>query len=301
VPECLWLVLISDGNENLEHSSEKPSCRGRHIEVYTHPIGTTTEHGQSRGEVAIRTLEVPERLAEGEGFDLRVTIDATRDTDAKLRIYRNDSVVTDRDIHIAASGENVFVLPQRVEQKGFYSYGAEVEAIGADAFVQNNSREAFAIVEGQPNALSPGDERPSPGIVRVLAEGNFAADIRTPPAAATLAGFQNYDLVVFDNVPASALTTVQIEDGSIIRPATLAARFMMIGGDQSFGPGGYYKTPIQDALPVSLDVRQKKHLPSLALRFGNRQVRLNGSTKMQLTREASSATVDFLSIATRLE
>jgi len=291
------LVLISDGNENLEHSSEEAELlRASNIEVYTHPIGTTTEHGQSRGEVAIRTLEVPERLAEGEGFDLRVTIDATRDTDAKLRIYRNDSVVTERDIHIAASGENVFVLPQRVEQKGFYSYRAEVEAIGADAFVQNNSREAFAIVEGQPKTLYLyGDERPSPGIVRVMAEGNFAADIRPAPGApATLAGFQNYDLVVFDNLPASALTTVQMKMvQSYVRD--LGGGFIMIGGDQSFGPGGYYKTPIEDTLPVSLDVRQKKHLPSLALALVIDKSGSMEGTKMQLTREASSATVDFLS------
>ena len=129
-------------------------------------------------------MEVPEKLAEGEAFDLRVTIDSTRDTDAALRVYRNDSVVTERNVHITASGENVFVLPQRVEQKGFYTYRAEVEAIGSDAFVQNNSREAFAIVEGQPKTLYLyGDPRPSPAIVRVLSEGNFAADIRAAAAA----------------------------------------------------------------------------------------------------------------------
>ncbi len=177
-------VVISDGNENLERSFEEAELlRASGIEVYTRAIGTTTERGQSRGEVAIRDLEVPEQLAEGEGFDLRVTIDTTRDTDATLRVYRNDSVVTERTVNIAASGENVFVLPQRVEQKGFYSFRAEVEAIGSDAFVQNNSREAFAIVEGQPKTLYLyGDARSSPGIARVLAEGNFAVDTRGPTA-----------------------------------------------------------------------------------------------------------------------
>jgi Ca-activated chloride channel homolog len=290
-------VLFSDGNENLERSSEEAELlRASGIEVYTRAIGTTTERGQSRGEVAIRDLEVPEQLAEGEGFDLRVTIDSTRDTDATLRVFRNDSVVTERTVHIDASGENVFVLPQRVERKGFYSYRAEVEAIGSDAFLQNNSREAFAIVEGQPKTLYLfGDDRPSPGIVRVLADGNFAVDTRAAAAApATLAGFQNYDLVIFDNVPASALTTAQMKMiQSYVRD--LGGGFVMIGGDQSFGPGGYYKTPIEETLPVSLDVRQKKHLPSLALALVIDKSGSMAGTKMQLTQEAASATVEFLS------
>lgn len=291
------LVLISDGNENLESSTEESELlRASGIEVYTRSIGTATERGQSRGEVAVRDLEAPEKLAEGEGFDLKVTIDSTRDADATLRIFRNDSVTAERGIHVTASGENVFVLPQRVERKGFYTYRAEVEAIGSDAFVQNNSRDAFAIVEGQPKTLYLyGDPRPSPAIVRVLVDGNFAADIRAAASSpATLAGFQDYDLVIFDNVPASSLTAAQMKMvQSYVRD--LGGGFVMIGGDQSFGPGGYYKTPIEETLPVSLDVRQKKHLPSLAIALVIDKSGSMEGPKMQLTQEAASATVDFLS------
>jgi Ca-activated chloride channel homolog len=290
-------VLISDGNENLESSTEEAELlRASGIEVYTHAIGTTTERGRARGEVAVRDLDVPEKLAEAEAFDLKVTIDSTRDTDAALRVFRNDSIAAERSIHITASGENVFVLPQRVERKGFYTFRAEVEAVESDAFVQNNSREAFAIVEGRPKTLYLyGDARPSPAIARVLAEGSFAADIRTGASLpTTLAGFQDYDLVIFDNVPASGVTAAQMKMvQSYVRD--LGGGFVMIGGDQSFGPGGYYKTAIEEALPVSLDVRQKKHLPSLALVLVIDKSGSMAGAKIQLTQEAASATVDFLS------
>jgi Mg-chelatase subunit ChlD len=290
-------VLVSDGNENLESCAEEAELlRASGIEVHIRAIGTTTDPGHSRGEVAIRDLQVPENLAEGEAFDLRVTIDSTRDGDATLRVFRNETVVSERTVHVAASGENVFVLAQRVEQKGFYSFRAEVEAIESDGFVQNNSREAFAIVEGRPKTLYLyGDDRPSSGIVRVLGEGSFAADLRPVAAVPTsLAGFQNYDLVVFDNVPASALTTTQMKMiQAYVRD--LGGGFVMIGGEHSFGPGGYYKTPIEETLPVSLDVRQKKHLPSLALALVIDKSGSMAGVKMQLTQEAASATVDFLS------
>jgi Mg-chelatase subunit ChlD len=291
------LVLLSDGNENLESAAhEAQLLRAEAVEVYARPMGTASDRNRQSGEVAVRDLQAPEMLAEGESFDLRVTVDSTRDTEAVLRVFRNDSLVAQRPVRLAAMGENVFLLPQRNEEKGFYTYRAEIEAINSDTFLQNNSREAFAMVEGRPKALYLyGDAQPSPAIARVLQEASFVAEARAAEAAPTsLAGFQNYDLVIFDNVPASALTKEQMRMvQSYVRD--LGGGFMMIGGDQSFGPGGYYKTPVEETLPVSLDVRQKKHFPSLALALVIDKSGSMAGEKMRLAREAASVTVDFLS------
>jgi uncharacterized membrane protein len=100
--------------------------------------------------------------------------------------------------------------------------------------------------------------------------------------------------VIFDNVSATSLSPAQMKMvQSYVRD--LGGGFVMIGGDQSFGPGGYYKTPIEEALPVSLDVRQKKHFPALAIAL---VIDKSGSmlgTKIEMAIEASAATVDFLS------
>ncbi|HVF91504.1 MAG TPA: VWA domain-containing protein [Blastocatellia bacterium] len=290
------LVLISDGNENLESAAgEAPLLQAQGIEVHTLSLQTASGE-MNKGEVSVRDLSAPQMLAESEAFDLQVTVDSTRDTEATLRLFRNDSLVAERQVRLAASGENVFVVPQRNEQKGFYSYRAEIEAVEADSFAQNNSREAFTLVEGRPKTLYVyGDPQPSAAISRVLSEGSFAADLR--PAAGvptTLAGFQDYDLVIFDNVPATVLTTGQMKMvQAYVRD--LGGGFVMIGGDKSFGPGGYYKTPVEETLPVSLDVRQKKHFPSLAIVLViDRSGSMSGE-KIELALEAAYATVDYLS------
>ncbi len=291
------IVLVSDGNENLESAAEQAQLlRSAGIEVYTRAIGTVNDPERTRGEIAVRDLVAPEMAAEGEAFDLKVIVDSTRDTDAVLRIFRNDSLVAERSVHLAAAGENLFLLPQRNDERGFYTYRAEIEALQSDGFKQNNSREAFSMVEGRPKTLYLyGDAQPSAAVARVLADGNFAADIRPGSAApTTLAGFQNYDLVIFDNVPASDFTTDQMKMvQSYVKD--LGGGFIMIGGDQSFGPGGYYETPIEETLPVSLDVRQKKHFPSLAMALVIDRSGSMAGPKLQLAVEAASATVDFLS------
>jgi secreted protein with Ig-like and vWFA domain len=294
------LVLISDGNENLESAIEEARLlKAESIEVHTRPVNTVNDMTRKQGEIAVRELTAPQQLAEGEAFELKATVDSTIDTEAKLRIFRNETLIAERDVQLTAQGENVFVLPERIEGKGFYTYRAEIEAPQADTFVQNNSREAFSLVEGKPKLLYvTGDGQASPALQRIFSEGNFIAELsRTAPTS--LAGFQNYDLVIFDNLPATQLTKEQMRMAqSYVKD--LGGGFLMIGGEQSFGPGGYYKTPVEELLPVSLDVRQKKHFPALGLalvidKSGSMMQADSGRTKMELALEAASTAVDFLS------
>jgi Mg-chelatase subunit ChlD len=293
------LVLISDGNENLERAIEEARLlKAESIEVHTRALNTVNDGSRKQGEIAVRELIAPQQLAEGEAFELKATVDSTVDTDAKLRIFRNDSLIAERFVQLSGSGENVFVLPERNDKKGFYTYRAEVEAVQADSFVQNNSREAFTLVEGKPKLLYvTGDANASAAMMRVFTEGNFTVDT-SRVAPASLAGFQDYDLVIFDNLPAMQLTKEQMKmTQSYVRD--LGGGFLMIGGEQSFGPGGYYKTPVEEMLPVSLDVRQKKHFPSLALvlvidKSGSMAEIQNGRSRMELALEAASTAVDFL-------
>jgi Mg-chelatase subunit ChlD len=293
------LVLISDGNENLDSAIEEARLlKAENIEVHTRALNTVNDGSRKQGEIAVRELVAPQQLAEGEAFELKATIDSTVDTEAKLRIFRNDSLMAERQVQLSATGENVFILPERNDKKGFYTYRAEVEALQADSFVQNNSREAFTLVEGKPKLLYvTGDAQPSAALLRVFTEGNFAFDT-SRVAPASLAGFQDYDLVIYDNLPATQLTKEQMKMTQAYA-RDLGGGFMMIGGEQSFGPGGYFKTPIEEMLPVSLDVRQKKHFPSLAMvlvidKSGSMAEIQNGRSKMELALEAASTAVEFL-------
>lgn len=293
------LVLISDGNENLENAIEEARLlKAENIEIHTRALNTVNDGSRRQGEIAVRELVAPQQLAEGEAFELKATIDSTVDTEAKLRIFRNDSLMAERQVQLSATGENVFTLPERNDKKGFYTYRAEVESLQADSFVQNNSREAFTLVEGKPKLLYvTGDAQPSAAMLRVFTEGNFAFDV-SHIAPASLAGFQDYDLVIYDNLPATQLTKEQMKMTQAYA-RDLGGGFMMIGGEQSFGPGGYFKTPIEEMLPVSLDVRQKKHFPSLAMvlvidKSGSMAEIQNGRSKMELAMEAASTAVEFL-------
>src|SRR5258708_26394767 len=73
-----------------------------------------------------------------------------------------------------------------------------------------------------------------------------------------------YDCILIDNAPADAFDLIQL---TAMRDAVynFGSGFMMVGGANSFGPGGYHRTVVEEALPVTMDISQKKVLPKGAL------------------------------------
>ena len=79
-----------------------------------------------------------------------------------------------------------------------------------------------------------------------------------------MAGLQKYDGVVLSNVSSLKLTRPQMAQiRDYVRD--YGGGLIMVGGEESFGLGGYYRTPIEEALPVTMEVKQKVEIPSLAV------------------------------------
>ena len=70
--------------------------------------------------------------------------------------------------------------------------------------------------------------------------------------------------IVFANVPRDSIDVAQMQ---AVRDAVhqQGIGFLMIGGKNSYGPGGYNRTPIEETLPVDMDVKQRKVMPKGAL------------------------------------
>ena len=74
----------------------------------------------------------------------------------------------------------------------------------------------------------------------------------------------------------------------------LGGGLIMLGGDQSFGLGGYYKTVLEEILPVRSDFEKEKEKPSLAMVLVIDKSGSMGGEKIEMAKEAAKSAVELL-------
>ncbi|MGH9802402.1 MAG: VWA domain-containing protein, partial [Blastocatellia bacterium] len=105
--------------------------------------------------------------------------------------------------------------------------------------------------------------------------------------------------VVIENVSANKITERGMESLSAWVKET-GAGLMMTGGKNSYGSGGYFKSPLEPLLPVSMELRQEHRKLSLAIvvamdRSGSMAASVAGNrTKMDLANLAAVQVLDLL-------
>ncbi len=138
------------------------------------------------------------------------------------------------------------------------------------------------------------DPKQAKHLAFALEQEGIKVDIRPAQGIPdTLSDLQNYELLILSNVPATSMSTRQMNN---IRTYVqdLGGGLIMIGGDQAFGLGGYYKTTIEEILPVRSDFEKEKEKPSLAMILVIDKSGSMGGVKMEMAKDAAKAAVELL-------
>jgi uncharacterized membrane protein len=254
------LVVMSDGNENLGDALGAV--------LAAKPLGVTIDTvplGAARGnDVSVQRLQLPQQLKKGQSFEAKIFVQADAAGEANVRLYRNEQLLGEQSVELAA-GKNLFTFPQTLAEPGFYNYEVRVEAAG-DPMPQNNRAIGFASVRGDPRLLNVSADLEQD---RQLAAALQASRLEVKLVGAgqfpsTLAEMQSYDAVVLANVAAGDLgrDRMQMLDSAV---RDFGVGLVCVGGDQAYAAGGYRGTPLEDTLPVSMELDSKKVLPSGAV------------------------------------
>ena len=258
------IVAYSDGNETRGSALEEAKlaqAAGASVDVVPLAIG-------GANEVRVREVSSPSRVNADEPFQLRAVVTAEQDCEGTLRVYQRVSggqrLLRAQEVTLQ-KGDNTFLLVQELETPGFYEYEATIES-SADAVSANNEGRAFTVIRGEPTVLYvEADPEHSVHLEPALrSEGVKVVSANLGEMPAALSQLQNYDALVLSNVSSTDLSSEQLRSiEAMVRD--LGIGLVMIGGPDSFGAGGYLDTPVERALPVSMDLKQRKILPRGAL------------------------------------
>lgn len=254
------IVLITDGNENsgsILEGIEFAAANRAIVDIL--PVTYAYEK-----EVLIEKVYLPDTIKENETFDLRVHVLSHQRCPADLSIYRNGVCMAREHLALKA-GRNTFAVAMKIEEPGFYTYTARLSA-ESDTVRENNTASGYVYIQGASRILLVAPTELEVGaLARACREENIEVDMMIPEDLPNSLGMlQNHDCVVLANVAADELSADQM---AMLQANVrdLGVGLVMIGGENSFGAGGYEGTPIEAALPVTMDIKQRKINPKGAL------------------------------------
>ncbi len=295
------IVVLSDGEETRGDAIAQAGSAEGDVELWTLPYAR-----RGGDEVLLEGMTAPDQVAEGGTFELRVVARSERPTPGTLHLYRGDAHLGSLPVELTGGRSDLFVLRQEADRPGVLRYRAVLEtADEADAIPQNNVAVTTIAVQGRPRVLyAEGKPGTSGHLASVLeAEGLEVDVVGKDTIPATLSALQPYAAVLLSDIPAYAMTERQMRVlNRYVRD--LGRGFAMLGGDESFGVGGYYRTPVEAVLPVRMDIQDKRFFPSLSMVFAIDKSGSMGGTgkaeKLGMAKEAAIQSSQLLSDRDRL-
>jgi len=288
-------VLLSDGRQNVGNAlAVAQAGKDAGADIWYVPAPLTFKQ-----EVVVESMLLPREVKFGEPFQAKVVAWSQAGTQGRLSMFRNGEFLGSQVVKLNA-GKNVFAYRQSLERSGIHVYQAALDVEG-DIIDENNRAVGTVVVRGRPQVLLvEKDKSQAQALTAALRAQHVDVELveagRIPKDAAAL---QKYDGVILSNVSSLKMTKKQME-GIRDYVREQGGGLIMLGGEESFGLGGYYRTPIEEALPVTMEVKQKVEIPSLAVvlsidRSGSMAMTTDDkATKLDIAKEASHLVVDLL-------
>ncbi|MEM1070009.1 MAG: VWA domain-containing protein, partial [Planctomycetota bacterium] len=290
------VLLLSDGNDN---SGLDPVATAAEIatpdsdraaEVTAIPLP-----GRAEPEIQVTRVSAPASVRRGQPFYVEVVVTSNRAGTGKIDLYRGDvRIDTGQEEYEVKKGETRFRFRQMIDGPKQQVFAARVRGF-TDTLLDNNESSAVVHAAGRPRVLWIDTDIEATDSIRwALDEQSVDIEVRPPEGIPiNLTELEAFECVVLSNVPATAISMRQMD---LIRlyVEQLGGGLVMVGGDQSFGLGGYYRTRIEEILPVRSNFDKEREQPSLAMMLVIDKSGSMGGNKIALAREAAIASAELI-------
>lgn len=254
------IVLLTDGNDTGGTGQAEAALAATHdIRIETRAIGLG-----GADEVLVERLTTPSTANLGESVEAVAEIRSSVAQPATVRLFVDGQSVAAQTVGLDAGVTRV-VFDVTPKDAGFHTFRVVVEA-ARDTFSENDRADSDTIVKGEPRTLVlAGNAAVAAELVSALDAQRQRVDTIVPEALPNdLGSLATYDSIVLVDVPRIRLSDRQLAALQVY-VRDLGKGLVMIGGPDSFGAGGYQRTPLEETLPVDMGVRDRTKQPDVAL------------------------------------
>ena len=285
------MVIFSDGS----HETSAAPLIERLRQEHTDAVFRKLEPLESP-EAAVLSLEAPSPVAfEGEIVRLKVRLGANRAMNARLRITNRGVTVAEKQVALSPDKETIERVDVEMSVSGETVWEADLLP-PEDRFPANNRAAVAISVRGKPRVLAlherPQAMRAAERLLRGQGIELETRGVRGLPEE--LRDLLAYDAIILADVPATSLSAAQMN-----RLKSYVADFggglVMLGSENTFGLGGYFKTPVEEVLPLVSRFEKEKEKPSLAMVLVLDHSGSMSGQPLALARQAARSAAELLS------
>lgn len=239
----------------------------------------------------------PDRVPRaGETITLHGAITAGSESSGILRVYRDERLEVEIEVELEA-GTSLLNVPVLLDEPGTVRLTVEID-VSSDEVFQNNVASVLLAVASPPTVyVVARDEPMAADFAGALQLQGLEALSRLPQSLpASPSGYLGVDAVVLLDVPAIALTSTQ-QQALETYVRDMGGGLVITGGENSFGPGGYYETALDRLSPLSAQI--PRDAPEVAMLFildrsGSMQQTVAGTTRLEVAKHATMTAVELL-------
>jgi Mg-chelatase subunit ChlD len=289
------ILLLTDGR----WTGRDPTLAGARAAARGITLDYRMLQRTAASDVAVARVEAPASVGPGESFLITAWVNAPAAQEVTFELRRGDKLLASGKRQVSA-GLNRLTFRDRAGPPGTLAYTLRVSAGQSDPVPENNRARLLVGVRGPRPLLLVTAEPDKSGLARLLKAGGLNVKaVRPQDCAWTLEDLSRVAAVLLDNVPAEQLGTAGMETLAAWVRET-GAGLMMTGGRGSYGPGGYFRSPLEPIMPVSMELRKEHRKLSLAIvvamdRSGSMAMPIGGGrVKMDLANLGAVQVLDLL-------
>ncbi len=262
------------------------------------PVNLYLLEDRGTGDVQVSAVTVPEVAYTGQSVRVQVQVDARRDTEGTLYLYRNGSLAGMQQVRLYR-GENRLQMSAVAEQAGLTAWEARVVANGDEISVNDRKGAVTRVLGSLHVAVVESRAGEGAELRKMLESVSAQVDVLSPsvmPEDPTQ--WMQWQTVCLVNVDMDQLDDAQVRAmDTAVR--TLGQGLVVFGGDSSYALGGYRGSVLENLMPVTCDVRNRAELPTTALllvidKSGSMADSSWGVTRLDVAKEAASEAVSVL-------
>ncbi|MGZ9810198.1 VWA domain-containing protein [Pseudoroseicyclus sp. H15] len=248
-------------------------------------------------EVVLRRIETARAALIGDRLRVTGLVEAGQGTERRLHVFRDGAEIASQVVTLRAGANRLeMVLPAEAEAAPVL-IEMLIDPDGADMAANNRAGQIVQPRPLRPVAVISPDPAHGEAFATLLAGAGLTADVLSPSDAPDyVRGWLGYGTAVLLNTPAISLTSRKQEIlEESVREHGLG--LILLGGANSFGPGGYFETPLEDLSPLSAKV--PRDAPEVAMMFvldrsGSMQQAVGEGTRLDMAKRATLSAIELL-------